>query len=119
MGAMVTTPEPQSAIMRRLVSGRGTKDDHARANANFQRWVRDEWNGDQGRAGAFCVRALAEVCGPHWDAMSERDRADHLWAFVMLCPPSAELELEAIAYRDAVRSAPGGFRAFAERLRQI
>jgi hypothetical protein len=53
IGVMVTTPEPQPAIMRRIVSGQGTK------------------------------------------------------------------ELEALAYRDTMLSSPGGFRAFAERLRQI
>jgi hypothetical protein len=117
--AMVTTPDPQSAIMRRIVSGQGTKDDLRQANANFQRWLRQEWNGDHGRSAAACVRALAVAYGPHWDAMPEQDRADHLWAFSMLCPPPADLELEALAYRDVVRSAPGGFSAFAERLRRI
>src|SRR5215475_5061423 len=121
--------ESQGVIVRRILSGQGTASDVRTAQANYQAWLRDQWNGDDAIALAYCVNALAEACGPDWETMPERDTTAHLWFFTFLCPRSLDpatgdvdidaLEAEAREYRDAMRRSPGGFREFAKRIRLV
>lgn len=129
MGVMVSMPEPQAVIVRRILRGEHSAQDVERAKANFQSWLREEWNGSEHRALAFCVNALADACGSDWDALPERDAYAHVWLFSFLCPRAVDpvsrevdldsLDFEACEYRDVMRRSPGGFREFAKRIRLV
>lgn len=126
---MVSMPEPQAVIVRRILRGEHTSRDVEKAKANFQRWLRAEWNGSETRAIAFCLNALADACGRDWDALPERDAYAHVWLFSFLCPRSVDpdsrevdldsLDFEAREYRDVMLRSPGGFREFAKRIRWV
>ncbi|WP_127355991.1 hypothetical protein [Actinacidiphila soli] len=122
-------PEPQPVIVRRILRGEHTPHDVEKARANFQRWLSEQWNGDERRAIAFCLGALADACGRDWNAMPERDALAHVWLFSFLCPRSVDLDsrevdldsldFEAREYRDVMLRSPGGFREFAKRIRLV
>ncbi|MBO1417975.1 hypothetical protein [Streptomyces sp. FH025] len=104
---MVTEREPQSALVSRFLSGLATEEDFATAKANFQRWLRDQWDGDAELASATCARALVEAGGKKWQALPERDLSAHAWLFSFACPRRDDLRGQAKKWVRAARRMGG------------
>ncbi|MFK0155112.1 caspase family protein [Streptomyces sp. NPDC090493] len=99
----------QGALVTRILAGDAGPDVVATVQANFQRWLRDVWGGDQNLAMAFCVQALAEACGGlrgEWGTLSPKDQSGLVWFFSLLCLPTRDsVDGDAAAFRDQVRDA--------------
>ncbi|MGA5817600.1 hypothetical protein ACPC54_07035 [Kitasatospora sp. NPDC094028] len=110
--------EPQGAIVNRLLQGQGTRRDAEAAGRNFERWLREDWEGRSPLAVECCAEALEAAWGDGWPGLPERDRAQHVWLFGFLCPIREALEAEAAGYVEVVRGS-GGAQAVARRVRLV
>ncbi|WP_285664340.1 hypothetical protein [Actinorhabdospora filicis] len=107
--------EPHPVIVGRLLSGTGSRADMTAADANFHAWIRDQWDGRDALALAYCVDALAGAYGPEWDALPERHAQAHVWLFSFLCPRREVMDREAVDYREVV-ARKGGALPFGDRI---
>ncbi|MFJ8011416.1 hypothetical protein [Streptomyces sp. NPDC096339] len=55
--------DDQLAIVAKMVMGTVTPRERARFDKNFDRWMREEWNGSEMRAFAACLAAVSTACG--------------------------------------------------------
>lgn len=115
---MAKTPEPQAAIIVRLLNGTATKQDADTADANYQRWIREEWNGDQNFSLAWCTTALRQAYGNEGRTFAQDDWVAHIWLFNFMCIPKDDIDSEAHGYRSGVL-AQGGFHETAKRIKWI
>ncbi|MFE4856294.1 hypothetical protein [Streptomyces sp. NPDC056670] len=93
-------------MIAQIVHGKATPALVTRVQANFRRWLRDFWNGNEPLAMGYCIHVLAEACGGsrgEWGTLSENQQSAVVWFFSLLCLPSpASGENDAAAfYREA------------------
>ncbi|MFF2078642.1 hypothetical protein ACFVXG_28320 [Kitasatospora sp. NPDC058162] len=115
---MTETIEQQSSIVRRILAGTHSEEDAAQADANYQVWLREAWDGNELRALAACIEALEAACGREWKELTERQKSAHVWLFSLLCFHPHRFRREARHYRRAVLE-NGGFHEFAKLIRGV
>jgi hypothetical protein len=114
---MPEEPEPQDVLVNRILQGTATLRDVKAADANFQEWIQQDWDGRLPLATAWCVEMLAEACHD-WDSLDESDAVAHIQLFSLLCPSRAVLSVQAHNYISWVERS-GGLRAFAQWFRKV
>lgn len=87
----MSTLDSQPLLVNRIPKGEGTAQDVSQAKENYERWIREEWNGADALALAACDNALAaayeaRMAGASWTAVPQDDAVTHIWLFSFLCP---------------------------------
>ncbi|MBT2545722.1 hypothetical protein J7E99_34840 [Streptomyces sp. ISL-44] len=113
--------DEQLAIVAKMVRRTVTRRERARFDKNFDRWMREEWNGSEMRSFVACLAAVSTACGGargEWGTLTEGEQQAMVHYFGMAYLPTRDE-----AYADAeefvefeVRRATVGMKEFAQYL---
>ncbi|MVU82333.1 hypothetical protein GPX89_34500 [Nocardia sp. ET3-3] len=88
--------DPQVHLVNKFLTGMPVREVHMRdVKASYDRWIQNEWNGDERAALANCMRTLSEASGSEWEALTTRQRQVLVWLFTLLHPPKQDMKSQA------------------------
>ncbi|MFD8633874.1 hypothetical protein [Streptomyces sp. NPDC059533] len=114
----------QLVIVAKMVMRTVTPRERARFDKNFDRWMREEWNGSEMRSFVACLAAVSHACGGsrgEWGTLTEEEQKAMSMYFGMAYLPTQDE-----AYDDAeefveteIRRGDFGMKEYAQLLMQM
>jgi hypothetical protein len=113
----------QDELIAKILKGQDKQRNLKRLNANFDRWLRREWNGNEVLAMGCCVAALAPAFGSlrgEWGTLTEQEQGNLLWYFSLaFLPTQSSADQDAAALRDYIRDQGRTLREFSDGIRTV
>ncbi|MXM68679.1 hypothetical protein GR925_36030 [Streptomyces sp. HUCO-GS316] len=107
-------------LVVKLMAGKATQGEAARVGAHYKQWVRQEWEGNEDRAAAFCVEALSTAFGGgrgEWGTLTTEEGTALLQFFMLVyLPTRSSRDDDARSLRDVVRNNGMTLRHYAQKI---